>query len=391
MLNSYDVAYFSSVLPAGLSLDSLVELRMLNYHFLPSSQGLARMPRLRVLRIWSCSLDWDSLGALVRGVAPTLRFVELRLTSWPTSNVPAMFRALSAVEDSLTMLAIRGSCGASPAALAAHLARFTALTYLRYDELFCARPVATPPALKRLALVTRMRTEAWDYARRLAEWLRSDAPPGLEELTVEVHSPRRRDVRVWKWLAFCLAARAALHGIRLSVLVVRGEHAPPPTLTLALVFDLPFLVGAVDSFQATVPPLLRPARARYQACRTPVRPSASTRSTGPRRSACSTRPSTGSDARATSSSRRSRAYSASPTSPLSSHNSWDGGPFYCTKRMSFRRTQRLHGADPTDFILWPSVFLLVVSCSLHYTWTSTGGGATLHATRTNQYMAQRAY
>lgn len=226
MLNSYDVAYFSSVLPPSLSLDNLAELRMLNYHFLPSApwQGLARMPRLRILRIWSCSLDWDSLGALVTSVSGTLRFVELRLTSWPTSNVPAMFRALASVERSLTMLAIRGSCGAKPDALAAHLARFVALRSLHYDELFCARAVATPPALRRLALVTRMRTEVWDYVRRLADWLR-DAPPGLEELSIEVHSPRRRDVRVWKWLAFCLDARCARHGIRLHVLVVRGESS----------------------------------------------------------------------------------------------------------------------------------------------------------------------
>ncbi|KZV98845.1 hypothetical protein EXIGLDRAFT_273595 [Exidia glandulosa HHB12029] len=47
-------------------------------------------------------------------------------------------------------------------------------------------------------------------------------PSGLEELSIEVHSPRRRDVRVWKWLAFCLAERCARHGIRLEVLVVRG-------------------------------------------------------------------------------------------------------------------------------------------------------------------------
>ncbi|EJD50713.1 hypothetical protein AURDEDRAFT_111923 [Auricularia subglabra TFB-10046 SS5] len=222
-LQSYDVAYFSSVLPASLALQSLVELRMLNYHFLPShmaSKPFAHLPRLRVLRIWSCSLDWESLGALIASVQTTLRFVELRLTSWPTSNVPAMFRALSSVERSLTMLAIRGSCGAAPSALQAHLVRFTALRYLHYDELFCARVVCTT-GVRRLALVTRMRTDMWDYVRRLAEWLR-DPPPGLQELSVEVHSPRRRDVRVWRWLSFCLAARCERHGIRLHVLVVRG-------------------------------------------------------------------------------------------------------------------------------------------------------------------------
>ena len=199
------------------------------------------MPNLRVLRITSCSLDWISFGALITAVSATLRFVELRLNSWPTANVPAMFHALSSVERSLTMLSIRGSCGAPPSTLAQHLQRFTALQHLHYDELFCTR-FSTPPegTLRHLALVTRMRTDAWDYIRRLADWLRSP-PAGLRSLSIEVHSPRRRDVRVWKLMTFCLAARCEKHGIQLQVLVVRGECPGGCFLRAARVFGARFL------------------------------------------------------------------------------------------------------------------------------------------------------
>ncbi|KAH7102532.1 hypothetical protein BKA62DRAFT_617384 [Auriculariales sp. MPI-PUGE-AT-0066] len=232
MLNSNDVAYFSSVLPASLVLENLLELRMQNFHFLPSHlapKQFASMPNLCILRFWSCALDWTSLGTLVHSVSATLRFIELRLNSWPMSNVPAMFQALSSVQHSLTMLSIRGSCGAPPRVLEQHLERFSALRYLHYDELFCTR-FCTPSheTLERLSLVTRFRTDAWDYIRRLAEWLR-DPPKGLKELSVEVHSPRRRDVRVWKLMTFCLAARCEKHGIQLEVLLVRGVPFRGPT------------------------------------------------------------------------------------------------------------------------------------------------------------------